>query len=149
MIELCFWLFLVNAVRARQDWFRSSYFRTWTIGSVVAVSYMPLITIFTRSDPLKVSCPCYELQQYLSSNTFRNISLSRAKLLLTWQGASAAYLSRYGSCLSCEYLSTIRLVILPYWMFPQLDLPILHRHHGTSHTRIYYIAKLIRYLISH
>jgi len=51
--ELCFWLFLVNAVKAGQDWFRSTYFRVWVIGSVVAVAYMPLVTIFTRSDPLK------------------------------------------------------------------------------------------------
>ncbi|KAJ7592193.1 hypothetical protein C8J56DRAFT_932718 [Mycena floridula] len=51
--ELCFWLFLVNAGSAQQDWFRSFYFRTWVIGSLVAVLYMPLVTIFTRSDPLK------------------------------------------------------------------------------------------------
>jgi hypothetical protein len=51
--ELCFWLFLVNAGSAQQDWFRSLYFRTWMIGSVLAVTYMPLVTIFTRSDPLK------------------------------------------------------------------------------------------------
>lgn len=63
LTELCFWLFLVNAVRARQDWFRSSFFRTWTVGSVVAVVYMPLITIFTRSDPLKVSCPPCEVDR--------------------------------------------------------------------------------------
>jgi hypothetical protein len=52
--ELCFWLFLVNAGRAKQDWFRSGYFKLWMIGSVVAITYMPLVTIFTRSDPLKV-----------------------------------------------------------------------------------------------
>ncbi|EMD32945.1 hypothetical protein CERSUDRAFT_118372 [Gelatoporia subvermispora B] len=51
--ELCFWLFLVNAGSVQQDWFRSLYFKTWIIGSVVAVIYMPLVTIFTRSDPLK------------------------------------------------------------------------------------------------
>ena len=54
MIELCFWLFLVNAGRAQQDWFRSGYFRLWIAGSVVALLYMPLVTIFTRADPLKV-----------------------------------------------------------------------------------------------
>lgn len=55
--ELCFWLFLVNAGSAQQDWFRSLYFRTWAFGSVLAVTYMPLVTIFTRSDPLK--CEAY------------------------------------------------------------------------------------------
>lgn len=53
--ELCFWLFLVNAGSAQQDWFRSLYFKTWLVGSFVAVAYMPLVTIFTKSDPLKVS----------------------------------------------------------------------------------------------
>lgn len=52
--ELCFWLFLVNSGSVQQDWFRSLYFRTWVVGSVIAVTYMPLVTIFTRSDPLKV-----------------------------------------------------------------------------------------------
>ncbi|KAI0767195.1 hypothetical protein C8Q74DRAFT_938168 [Fomes fomentarius] len=51
--ELCFWLFLVNSGSVQQDWFRSLYFRTWVVGSVIAVTYMPLVTIFTRSDPLK------------------------------------------------------------------------------------------------
>jgi len=51
--ELCFWLFLVNSGSAQQDWFHSLYFKTWTVGSTIAVLYMPLVTIFTRSDPLK------------------------------------------------------------------------------------------------
>ncbi|KAI0350603.1 hypothetical protein OH77DRAFT_1058287 [Trametes cingulata] len=51
--ELCFWLFLVNAGSVQQDWFRSAYFKTWIGGSLIAVTYMPLVTIFTRSDPLR------------------------------------------------------------------------------------------------
>ncbi|KAH8827820.1 hypothetical protein DL96DRAFT_1119389 [Flagelloscypha sp. PMI_526] len=51
--ELCFWLFLVNAAANQQDWFKSLYFRTWVVGSICAVIYMPLVTIFTRSDPLR------------------------------------------------------------------------------------------------
>lgn len=38
----------------KQDWFRSLYFKTWIGGSLIAVAYMPLVTIFTRSDPQKV-----------------------------------------------------------------------------------------------
>ena len=55
--ELCFWLFLLNAGSAGQDWFHSLYFRTWAVGSVIAVLYMPLVTIFTRADVLK--CEAY------------------------------------------------------------------------------------------
>lgn len=55
--ELCFWLFLVNAGSAQQDWFRSWYFRFWIVGSVVAIIYMPGITLLTRDDPLK--CEAY------------------------------------------------------------------------------------------
>ncbi|KAG5732573.1 hypothetical protein E4T56_gene16867 [Termitomyces sp. T112] len=51
--ELCFWLFLVNSGTAQQNWFHSLYFKTWIVGSIVAVIYMPLITVLTRSDPLK------------------------------------------------------------------------------------------------
>jgi hypothetical protein len=51
--ELCFWLFLVNANSGRQDWFSSYYFKIWIMGSIIAVLYMPLVTIFTRSNPLK------------------------------------------------------------------------------------------------
>ncbi|TEB37614.1 hypothetical protein FA13DRAFT_1726725 [Coprinellus micaceus] len=50
--ELCFWLFLVNSGSSQQDWFGSYYFKTWGVGSVIAVLYMPLVTIFTRKDPL-------------------------------------------------------------------------------------------------
>jgi hypothetical protein len=50
--ELCFWLFLVNAGSAQQNWFRSPYFKVWVLGSVAAVLYMPLVTIFTRSNHL-------------------------------------------------------------------------------------------------
>ncbi|KAG2153375.1 hypothetical protein DEU56DRAFT_482340 [Suillus clintonianus] len=55
--ELCFWLFLIHSGSAKQDWFRSLYFKTWAIGSVVAVILMPLVTIFTRGDPYK--CEAY------------------------------------------------------------------------------------------
>lgn len=51
--ELCFWLFLIHSSSAKQDWFRSLYFKTWAIGSVVAVICMPLITVLTRDDLYK------------------------------------------------------------------------------------------------
>ncbi|KAF8918416.1 hypothetical protein CPB85DRAFT_1281988 [Mucidula mucida] len=52
--ELCFWLFLVTSQTSpNQNWFKSVYFRTWVVGSVVAIVYMPLVTIFTRQDSLK------------------------------------------------------------------------------------------------
>ncbi|KAH9976362.1 hypothetical protein BGW80DRAFT_1168046 [Lactifluus volemus] len=55
--ELCFWLFVVNLGPTQKDWFGSLYFRTWIVGSSIAVLYMPLVTILTRSDPLK--CEVY------------------------------------------------------------------------------------------
>ncbi|TFK22567.1 hypothetical protein FA15DRAFT_671361 [Coprinopsis marcescibilis] len=51
--ELCFWLFLVNSGSSQQNWFQSLYFKTWVVGSCVAVAYMPLVTILTRSDLAK------------------------------------------------------------------------------------------------
>lgn len=57
--ELCFWLFLIRSGSAKQDWFRSLYFKTWMIGSVVAIIYMPLVTVFTRKDPYK--CEAYTI----------------------------------------------------------------------------------------
>ncbi|KAF9018639.1 hypothetical protein BDZ89DRAFT_1209861 [Hymenopellis radicata] len=58
--ELCFWLFLVTSQTSpNQNWFKSVYFRTWVVGSIVAVVYMPLVTIFTREDPLKSEAYTY------------------------------------------------------------------------------------------
>lgn len=51
--ELCFWLFLVNSGSSQQNWFQSPYFKTWIVGSAVAVIYMPLVTVLTREDSLK------------------------------------------------------------------------------------------------
>ncbi|KAI0301765.1 hypothetical protein B0F90DRAFT_295561 [Multifurca ochricompacta] len=55
--ELCFWLFVVNAGSAQTDWFRSLYFKTWIVGSGIAILYMPLVTVLTRSDLVK--CEAY------------------------------------------------------------------------------------------
>jgi hypothetical protein len=52
--ELCFWLFLVNAGHAQQDWFHSAYFKTWCAGSLLALAYMPTVVSLTKSDPLKM-----------------------------------------------------------------------------------------------
>jgi hypothetical protein len=52
--ELCFWLFVVNARPTQKDWFHSPYFKTWVVGSGIAILYMPIVTIATHSDPLKV-----------------------------------------------------------------------------------------------
>ncbi|KAG1879793.1 hypothetical protein F4604DRAFT_1620275 [Suillus subluteus] len=57
--ELCFWLFLIHSGSAKQDWFRSLYFKTWAIGSVIAVICMPLVTVLTREDPYK--CEAYTI----------------------------------------------------------------------------------------
>jgi len=54
--ELCFWLYVVNARPKQKDWFNSLYFKAWVAGSGVAILYMPLVTIITRSDPVKVRC---------------------------------------------------------------------------------------------
>lgn len=51
--ELCFWLFLMNAGSQHPDWFQTRYFKLWVGGSMIAVLYMPLVTILSRSDPLK------------------------------------------------------------------------------------------------
>lgn len=51
--ELCFWYFLLNAGAQQRDWFRTWQFRLWVIGSIAAVTTLPLLTIFTRSDPLQ------------------------------------------------------------------------------------------------
>ncbi|KIY46156.1 hypothetical protein FISHEDRAFT_48082 [Fistulina hepatica ATCC 64428] len=55
--ELCFWLFLVNADTAGQDWFKSLYFKIWAIGSSIAVIYMPIVTGLTSHDVPK--CQAY------------------------------------------------------------------------------------------
>ncbi|KAG8907062.1 hypothetical protein FRB99_005439 [Tulasnella sp. 403] len=51
--ELCFWLFLTRMTPLHMSWFGSINFWVWIIGSIVGVAGMPLVAIFTRSDPLK------------------------------------------------------------------------------------------------
>ncbi|KAK2463084.1 hypothetical protein APHAL10511_004739 [Amanita phalloides] len=51
--ELCFWYFLLNSNATRMDWFKTWYFKLWVAGSISAVLCMPILTIFTRSNPHK------------------------------------------------------------------------------------------------
>ncbi|KAH9055887.1 hypothetical protein EDB83DRAFT_2391713 [Lactarius deliciosus] len=48
--SLCFLIFLLDAGSGAKDWFRSRCFRTWAVGSFISLIYLPLITIFTRSN---------------------------------------------------------------------------------------------------
>lgn len=51
--ELCFWMFLMNATTASQNWFRSIYFLVWFCGSVIAIIVVPTVSMVFRDDPLK------------------------------------------------------------------------------------------------
>ncbi|KAI6043500.1 hypothetical protein EDC04DRAFT_2522275, partial [Pisolithus marmoratus] len=53
LAELCFWIFLIRSTSAKQDWFRTLYFKGWAVGSCIALIYMPLVTIFSRNDVQK------------------------------------------------------------------------------------------------
>ena len=75
--ELCFWLFLLNSSRSEANWFRSIYFKIWAGGSALAIIYMPLVTIFTRSNPLKVSTA-----NVLRADAFLTLAQSEAWLFL-------------------------------------------------------------------
>lgn len=75
-VELCFWLFLIYAGSVQRDWFRSLYFKTWIVGSFVAFIYMPLVTIFTRHDPIKVSTHRHVVFIYLSYTRLQSEAFS-------------------------------------------------------------------------
>ena len=45
----------MNTGARQPDWFRSPFFRFWAAGSVVALVYVPLVTILYRQNPLSVS----------------------------------------------------------------------------------------------
>jgi len=51
--ELTFWLFLLHQGPTKREWFSSFEFKAWAVSSLVALVGMPLVAIFTRSDPLK------------------------------------------------------------------------------------------------
>ncbi|TFK44980.1 hypothetical protein BDQ12DRAFT_673903 [Crucibulum laeve] len=46
--ELTFWLFLLHQGPGKREWFYSWEFRTWYLGSMIAVLGMPLTTLITR-----------------------------------------------------------------------------------------------------
>ncbi|PPQ81175.1 hypothetical protein CVT24_009475 [Panaeolus cyanescens] len=48
--ELAFWLFLLHQGPGKRDWFHSWEFRTWYLGSIVAILGMPLTTLITRRE---------------------------------------------------------------------------------------------------
>ncbi|KAI0031980.1 hypothetical protein K488DRAFT_86300 [Vararia minispora EC-137] len=48
--ETCFWLYVVSAGPVQVSWFRSTQFKIWVAGSIAAILYAPLTTIFTRKD---------------------------------------------------------------------------------------------------
>jgi len=52
--ELCFWLFLLHSSKSEHlNWFTSIHFRTWLVGSILAVVGIPLTTFLNRADPLQ------------------------------------------------------------------------------------------------
>lgn len=51
--ELCFWLFLINVGAAQTSWFRSIHFKCWVVGSLAAITGLPILAVFTRENPLK------------------------------------------------------------------------------------------------
>jgi len=73
--SLCFLIFLINSA-SPQDWFRSWYFKTWATGSLISVTYLPLITILTRSDPLKC-----EASTFLAAST-ENLLLTVCSMIV-------------------------------------------------------------------
>jgi len=44
----------MNAAASSQEWFRSKYFLIWSCGSVIALIYVPAVTIAFRHSPLEV-----------------------------------------------------------------------------------------------
>jgi len=51
--ELMFWLFLIHQGPERRDWFASAEFKSWAIGSCIAMAGMPVTAVLTRADPLR------------------------------------------------------------------------------------------------
>ncbi|KAF7770557.1 hypothetical protein Agabi119p4_6531 [Agaricus bisporus var. burnettii] len=47
--ELTFWLFLLHQGPKKREWFHSWEFKTWCLGSIIAVLGMPLTTLATRN----------------------------------------------------------------------------------------------------
>ena len=82
-LELCFWLFLTNTRSAQQDWFRSKFFYIWVIGSVCAITYMPVVTALGRDDPLKVG----HFPSDVSKSAFVDLMWDSVKRGLSWRGA--------------------------------------------------------------
>ncbi|KAG6877595.1 hypothetical protein C0992_009641 [Termitomyces sp. T32_za158] len=87
--ELCFWLFLLNSGSAvQQNWFHSLYFKAWVTGSILALTYMPIVTVLTHSDPLKIFFP-RSIEREIAARDERQRSKSRNS-----DGDSASF---YGS----------------------------------------------------
>lgn len=60
----------MNAGSREKEWFRSLYFKTWAVGSVVAVLYMLLVSVLSRKDPLKVSKTSADFLEIIDERMF-------------------------------------------------------------------------------
>ncbi|KAF9505903.1 hypothetical protein BS47DRAFT_1431394 [Hydnum rufescens UP504] len=76
--ELNFWLFLL-ALQAPQNWFKSPYFFTWAIGSILALAGLPATVLATRHDPLKA-----ESWLFFVGSMF-DLLITLASLKVLWQ----------------------------------------------------------------
>ncbi|KAF8186528.1 hypothetical protein K438DRAFT_1596383 [Mycena galopus ATCC 62051] len=79
--ELCFWLFLMNSTQ--RNWFNSRYFHIWILGSGIAIIYVPLLTILTRFDPLKVCALWCEAYTFLGGS-IGSLLLTVAFIPILW-----------------------------------------------------------------
>ena len=73
-VELCFGLFLVTAGPSQIYWFKSIYFHICLGGSISVFVYVPVVTILSCNDPLRV-------RERSSSPQIRGFSLTTNLLL--------------------------------------------------------------------
>ncbi|KAH6913769.1 hypothetical protein BKA70DRAFT_1259435 [Coprinopsis sp. MPI-PUGE-AT-0042] len=62
--ELTFWLFLLHQGPGKRDWFHSWEYRTWYLGSLIAIVGLPVTTIITRHEVNSVFCFLYVLFRF-------------------------------------------------------------------------------------
>ncbi|EDQ99468.1 uncharacterized protein LACBIDRAFT_316405 [Laccaria bicolor S238N-H82] len=105
--ELWFWLFLVNS---GTTWFRSLYFKTWVVGSCIAVIYTPRVIIFTRHDPL------VRHEGVDTGTIVRLAEFSELKVLVNNLLGNISCLRPYSQmiCVVFRFLFTIPILILGF-----------------------------------
>lgn len=122
--ELMFWIFLLHQGPVRRYWFASREYKTWAIGSCIAMAGLPLTAVLKRANPLKAEAYLFligSLFSFIITVAFFGVLARFPKLLQTVkkEGAAAPVILRL---VNFHELNILRVVFRLFMTIPLIIL---------------------------